>query len=380
MSTPHDPNDPGHDHEALEPTLPTPSDDSSSQALSEALRSSFWIVKIIMFVLAVVFLCSGVFIVPPNQKVVVLRFGKPLNTTREQLYGPGLHWSFPYPIDEKVTIPTSEIQNVTSSVGWYAVNPDGTENGPGPSLNPAIDGYAMTADGNIIHARVTLSYRIIDPISYVLNFDNAREIVTNALDNALLSAASQFKVDAAVRLERGAFKDKVVQIFNRAVEKQQLGIVVESSDLASIAPRQVKEAFDAVISVEQESSATNNAAKSAANTLLSAALSESNSIVNTAMSESSQMVRKIVADAKAFQGQLASYERNPALFEQLLLTETWQSILVNADDKFINLISDPASGKPYELRLQLNREAESDLDKERRQKQKAGQPAGNISK
>lgn len=373
MSKPHDPNDHGPEPEAPEPALPAPQDDSSSQALSEALRSSFWIVKIIMLVLAVAFLCSGVFIVPPNQKVVVLRFGKPMSTTKEQLLGPGLHWSWPDPIDEKVPIPTSEIQNVTSSVGWYALNPDGTESGPGPSLNPAIDGYAMTADGNIIHARVTLNYRITDPISYMLNFKNAKEIVTNALDNALLDAATQFKVDDAVRLERVGFKDKVVQIFNRAVEKQQLGIVVESSNLDSIAPRQVKDAFDAVIAVEQESSATNNAAKSAATTLLSAALSESNSIVTTAMSASSELLGKIAADAKVFQGSLLAYERNPALFRQLLMTETWQTILANADDKFINLINDPVSGKPYELRLQLNREAESDQDRERRQKQKTGQ-------
>ncbi len=380
MSKSHDHNHPGHEPEVLEPMLPAPTDDASSQALSEALRSSFWIVKIIMFVLVVVFLCSGVFIVPPNQKVVVLRFGKPMSATKEQLLGPGLHWSWPYPIDEKVLIPISEIQNVTSSVGWYALNPDGTDTQPGGSLNPAFDGYAMTADGNIIHARITLNYRIIDPISYVLNFDDAKQIVTNALDNALLDAAAQFKVDDAIRLERGAFKDKVVQIFNRAVEKQQLGIVVESSNLDAIAPRQVKDAFDAVIAVEQESSTTNNAAKSAAATLLSMALGESNSIVTTATSDSSKLLGKIAADAKDFQGRLGFYERNPALFQQLLLTETWRSILANADDKFINLINDPVSGKPYELRLQLNREAESNEDKERRQKQKTGQPAAIIPK
>ena len=114
--------------------------------------------------------------------------------------------------------------------------------------------------------------------------------------------------------------------------------------------------------------------------MLSAALSESNSIVTTAMSASSEMLGKIAADAKVFEGSLLAYERNPALFRQLLMTESWQAILANADDKFINLINDPANGKPYELRIQLNREAESDQDKERRQKQKTGQTPANISK
>src|SRR5690606_2091780 len=101
----------------------------------EALRSSFAIVKVIMIALVVVFIGSGIFTVPPNQKAVVLRFGKVSGGDETQLLGPGLHWSWPYPIDEKVFIPISEIQNVTSSVGWYHVNPDGSETMATPSLN-----------------------------------------------------------------------------------------------------------------------------------------------------------------------------------------------------------------------------------------------------
>jgi len=47
-----------------EPVLPPDGpDDASSQALSDALQSSFGIVKVLMVGLVVVFLCSGVFIV-----------------------------------------------------------------------------------------------------------------------------------------------------------------------------------------------------------------------------------------------------------------------------------------------------------------------------
>lgn len=358
----------GHDHEKPNAPAPAPVDDAGSQALSEALRSSFAIVKIIMIALVVVFIGSGIFTVPPNQKAVVLRFGKPSSATSEQLLGPGLHWSWPYPIEEKIFIPISEIQNVTSSAGWYFLNPDGTDPMITPSLNPAADGYTLTGDGNIIHARVSLDYRITDPISYVLNFKDAREIVTNALDAALIAASAQFTVDDAVRIERGAFKDKVVQLFNRAVAQQQLGIVVESSKLDSIPPRQVNDAFNAVTAVEQESSTTNNAARSAAATMLSTALSESNSIVNTAKSDRAKLLSSINADATNFLDRLPAYERNPQLTKELLLTETWRRVLINAEDKFT--LPERADGKPRELRLQLNRAPESDEDRERRHKQR----------
>ena len=371
MSEPHDHHDhAGHEHKPATPPAAAV-DDAGSQALSEALRSSFVVVRWIMVGLVFVFLGSGIFTVPPNERAVILRFGKPQSGTGDQLIGPGLHWSWPPPIDEVVKIPISEIQNVTSTVGWYAMNPDGTESYVTPSLNPAVDGYAMTGDGNIIHARVSLDYRIIDPINYVLNFVSAKEIVTNALDNALLDAAAQFTVDNAVRLERGAFKEKVVQLFNRTAQQQQLGIVVESGRLESKPPRQVNDAFDAVIAADQDRSTTNSAARSAAATMLSVASSESNSIVSTAITDSSKLLSRIAADSTNFLGRLPAYERNPQLFRDILLTETWSRVLANVEVKWI--MPDTIGGKQRELRIQLNNAPESDEEKERREKQKAEQ-------
>jgi len=89
-----------HPHdEAREPATPV---DSGSQALAEALRSSFAILKFLMVILVVVFFASGFFTVEQQERAVILRFGKPVRSGRDALLGPGLHWSFPYPIDEYV--------------------------------------------------------------------------------------------------------------------------------------------------------------------------------------------------------------------------------------------------------------------------------------
>src|SRR5690349_15064918 len=87
------------------PDRPDPSKatlDAGSRALEEALRSSFYIIQIVMVILVVVFLGSGITTVGPQEKAVILRFGKPLSAGPEQLLGPGFHWAFPYPIDEVV--------------------------------------------------------------------------------------------------------------------------------------------------------------------------------------------------------------------------------------------------------------------------------------
>src|SRR6266480_497298 len=165
--------------------------DAGSQALSEALRSSFAIVKVVMVVLFAVFLGSGLFKVGPQERAIILRLGKPVGQGEKALLTPGLQWSLPYPIDEHVKVSITGIQQVKSTVGWYATTPAqeaaGTEPpvGPGAPLNPAADGYALTADGNIVHTRATLTYRINDPIQYVFSFVNASNAIQNALDNAL---------------------------------------------------------------------------------------------------------------------------------------------------------------------------------------------------
>src|SRR4051794_349721 len=106
----HDHDDHGHEHhhhDAPTPPMPELPEDTGSQALSEALRSSFAIVKVVMVILVLVFLGSGFFQVGPQEKAVILRFGKPVGEGNKALLGAGLHWGFPAPIDEVVKIPIS---------------------------------------------------------------------------------------------------------------------------------------------------------------------------------------------------------------------------------------------------------------------------------
>src|ERR1035438_213170 len=84
-----------HDHSA-----PVAADDAGSQALAAALGSSFAIVKIVMVLMVVAFFCSGFFSVGPQEKAMILRFGKPVGEGPKALLTSGLHWSLPYPIDE----------------------------------------------------------------------------------------------------------------------------------------------------------------------------------------------------------------------------------------------------------------------------------------
>jgi membrane protease subunit HflK len=314
-----------------------------------------------MVLLVIVFLGSGFFTVGPQEQAILVRLGKPVGEREKALLGPGLHWSLPYPIDEYTRVPISAIQRVSSTVAWYATTPEqelaGTEESSLPvssPLNMLADGYALTADQNIIHTRATLTYHISDPVGYVFNFVNASNAVQNALDNALLFAASGFKVDDLLTRDVAGFKEVVRKRVLEIVEKENLGVVVEECLVQSRPPRQLREAFENVIRAEQMRGKVLNEARTSENQVLSKAAADGKSRMNTAESDRARLVNDVRSQAERFKEVLPKYQENPGLFIQQRLTDTLGRVLTNVDNKIF--LTEGEKGNPKEFRMLINRE------------------------
>jgi modulator of FtsH protease HflK len=336
-------------------------EDAGTQALADALRSSFFLVKVFMIGLVAAFLISGVFTVHPNQVAVTLRFGKPVGMTLEQqLKQPGLHWKFPYPIDEIVRIPVGESRTLTSSVGWYYVSPAeeaaGLEPQRLPYLRPGVDGYVLTGDGNIVHVHTTISYRISDPIQFAFGFQNATNLLQHILDNAIIHTAAHFDADATLYRDKLAFQE---QIFLRAaamVDQFQLGVTIDPREVRTRPPLAVEEAFDNVLRAQQEGDILVQQAQSHARGATNRALAEASSIVRDGVTRSNFLIQTMSAETNRFLGLRPSYESDRRLFEQRLLAETTGRVLTNAQLK--TFIPNRLHGKPWEVRILLNKEPE----------------------
>lgn len=366
----HHDHDHDHGHKAIDLPLkkaPAPApepvpepiqEDAGSMALAEALRSSFAIVKVLMIILVIAFFASGIFTVSSQQRAILLRFGKPVGTGPEQLLGPGLHWSFPAPIDEVVRIPIGEIQVARSTAGWYATTPEaeaaGAEPPPTGSLSPASEGYTITSDGNIIHARATIRYRITDPLKYLLGFTQASNVVQNIVDESLFFASSQFTVDEALTANRQGFQERVLARIRQLAEDRDLGITIELGDVQVIPPRFIKQAFDDALGAEIERRKKRDEATSYAASLLSTAEGDANSILNAGQTEKTREIQSVLAQAQYFKDQLPHYKENPQLYMARVQTEAIGRIMTNVQDKIF--LPERADGKARELRLLLNRE------------------------
>ena len=361
-----------HDHHHDHPQAPE-ARDAGSQALSEALRSSFTIVKIAMWALVLIIFGTGFFQVNPGEKAVILRFGKPVGEGQKMLLSSGTwYWSFPYPIDEVVRIPIAEIQKVNSTAGWYAMTHEqevayealGTEpQYAGNSLNPAIDGYVITADRNIIHTRATVSYHINDPLTAIFNFASGTNqqfnlggisnAVQNAANNALVASAARFNVDDILTRDVAGFQDAVHQRIDDLVEGEHLGVVIDQCQVQSEAPRQLGDVFRQVTAARQNRDKLVQDALGEQNRILSQAGAQAVSITNSAEAARTRYVTSVQSDAEAFTKLLPQYKSNPQLYAELELAKAMPQIYTNVEKEFL---PQRADGKPRELRLMLNRE------------------------
>ena len=281
--------------------------DVSGKSLSEALRISFIILKIIMIVVVVAFLASGFKTVGSDERALVLRFGKILGIGEERVLGPGPHWVFPYPIDEIVRIPVEKKVNLPVNSFWYFQTKEEMLEGSKrrsrvpESLNPLLEGYCITrsekqtdavagsdgSDYNIIHCKWQISYQIDDPERFFRNvyvedvkpgegyFDvitkSIAPLLEDLVEDSVVTAMVNYTIDEAIK-SQDRIPKHVRRLLQERLDKIGSGIKVVDVYLTDITwPRQVDEAFLASIKASQ----TSQKAISEARTYAESTLNES---------------------------------------------------------------------------------------------------------
>jgi membrane protease subunit HflK len=282
--------------------------DAAGRSLSEALRMSFIILKVIMIILVLAFLASGFKTVDSSEQALVLRFGKIRGVGEKRLLGPGLHWILPYPIDEIVKIPVQDQVNLPIDSFWYFMTQSEILSGqmrpvrPGDPLKPLQDGYCLTrgesndeaigdfagSDYNIFHSKWQLTYQIDDPEQFFINTyiedvnvgdiffnvitESIEPLLKNIFEDAVVTALVNYTIDEAIS-SQDRIPKHVKRLVQEKLDKIESGIKVVSVQLtASECPRQVKEAFEsATRASQQRSKEITDAEAYAANTLNEAA-------------------------------------------------------------------------------------------------------------
>ncbi len=369
--------DHGHSHEH-EPPEPTEQLDAAGKSLSDALRISFAILKVIMIVLVLAFLASGFKTVGPNEQALVLRFGKIVGTGDEadpRVRGSGPHWIFPYPIDEMVKVPVEEQINLRVDTFWYKQTREDVlgetakrrERVP-EKLNPLTEGYCLTrsqdapapsvlatvltdteaSDYSIVHTLWQVVYQIGDIEGFFTNvyvenvkpgqiyIDVMKEWVTpllqSVVEDAVVNAMAHYSIDQALQ-STDTITRNVRRLVQQKLDDINSGIQVTSVQLVqALWPKQVNDAFEASITARQASGkAISEAQTYAESTLTEAAGSVAEALcralqadsvdpnqLDALWSQAAGQAQSSIAESRAYRSNVvASAEANAKYLESI---------------------------------------------------------------
>ncbi|MGQ9649507.1 MAG: SPFH domain-containing protein [Phycisphaerae bacterium] len=247
----------GHDNSPLEElagVAPAEAFDAANQALVDALKLSFRVLKGVMIGAVFLYVFSGLFIVDRDKEVVVqLRFGEQINT-----YGEGIHWAMPYPIDELIEVPVST-DTLTLDAFWLQIS-DADKGKPlselmarSDGLDPGVDGALLTGDRGIMHLLTQAQYRITDAQQYVRNVvlqgndrTGEKDLLRAVLKNACVASAARTTAEVIS-------KDPSTMVSGVKIRAQEMldhlgaGITLDKVDVVqSWYPLQVQPSVDAV--------------------------------------------------------------------------------------------------------------------------------------
>jgi membrane protease subunit HflK len=394
--------------------------DAGGKSLSDALRFSFIILKVIMVFLVIVFLASGLRTVGSDEQALVLRFGKIRGVGENRVLGPGLKLLFPPPIHEIIRIPTAKKQNLPINSFWYAqTNLDVLPEGPRTrkripeTLKPAEDGYCITrgeqptrivpgaagSDYNIVHSKWQLTYNIDDPERFFKNVyvedikpgqsyadvmeKSLTPLLKPIIEHSVVTAMVNYTIDDVIQ-SPGRISKHVERLVRQKLDKIEIGIKVISIQLTDRTwPRKVDDAFQASMKARQISQRSISEAKGyAENTLNEAAgpvaerLLQALKDQNPGEQENELLWAQLagqaqvkIAQARAYRTKVVETAKANAKYLQNLLPEykkspelVIQKIYQDAIEYVLNnadekIIIQPTKGtKGTQIRVRLNRD------------------------
>jgi len=267
---------------------------------------------LIAAIIAVVWLASGIYIVDPPERGVVLQFGEYKETT---LSGP--HWHIPYPIQ------TVEVVNVdesrTAEIGFRST--------AGRSGMVASEALMLTQDENIIEMKIEIQYRVEKPADFLFNVENPVRTLQQMTESAVREVVGRSMMDDVLTIGRQEVAIKSEKLLQSLLSDYGTGLLVTSFNIPDAqAPAQVQAAFDDVVKAGADKVRMKNEAEAYANDIVPRARGAGFRVVQEAEAYKSQILAKAQGETSRFLQVMNEYEKAPEITRERMYLDTMESV------------------------------------------------------
>ncbi|SFE85412.1 membrane protease subunit HflK [Paenibacillus algorifonticola] len=284
-------------------------------------------------VVAVTLGFSSFYTVQEQERAAILTFGQYTGEATA-----GLHFKFPYPIQQVVTVPAELVQRI--HIG-YRQN--------GDSVTPVDDEALMiTGDENIVSADAVVQWKISNLHDYLYNIDDPERFLRNAASSSIRSVIGSEKLDYAITDGKTVIQDKVRERLLELQTKYKTGIQIMDIKFQDIEPPsgQVEEAFREVTNAREEKNTKINNAAKYENDRIPKARGEAQALLENAEAEKKSRILNAEGDVAKFNAIFAEYKNNPDVTQSRLILETLEKILPNAQIFITNSNGDTVNYLP----------------------------------
>jgi len=249
-------------------------------------------------VVVLAWLSTSLYRVQPDEKGVVLRFGKWVATT-----DPGLHAHLPYPIEAVLLPKVTQVNQIEIGVG------PSVGAGAAQSAQSGRGGQMLTGDENIVEADAAVFWKIRDPGRFLFKVENPELAVRTAAEGALRDVISRTPIQAAMSTSRQQIADETRTLLQTLLDDEEAGVEITQVQLQRVEPPlAVIDAVNDVQRARADQVRARNEAEAYANDVLPRARGEAERIRQEAEAYRVQVGNLAHGEADAFLPLLRSYE------------------------------------------------------------------------
>ena len=255
----------------------------------------------ILALLAIVWLGTGIYGVDAQERAVILRFGKYVQTT-----GPGYNWHLPWPIERKIIVNVSRQYSVTD------------------------DASMLTADTNLVEVKSAVQYTQPDPIKFLFRVRKMDETLQQVCESAMREAVGQASLDKALAFDP-SITDRARTILQRTLDSYNTGIRVISVNLTGVSvPDAVQDAQLDAIKADKDRQKISQDAETYRNDVLPRARGAAAKEIQDAEAYRLQVLALAQGETARFDQVLAQYQKAPAVTRERMYLETMENVYRNS--------------------------------------------------
>ena len=256
-------------------------------------------IGLIVLVAFLGWLASGIYIIQPAERGVVMRFGAYSDTTL-----PGPHWHLPAPIESVLKVDVDQISSFRHKA------------------------LMLTKDENIIDVEFTVQSRIQDAADYLFQDQNPEKTMKDATETSVRQVIGKSNLDFVLTEGRSSITEQIRVGVQALLVEYKTGLEVTSVNMQPAKPpEQVKSAFDDAIKAREDKERLENQAEAYANEVLPKARGEAARQIADAEAYRDKVIAEAEGESSRFLSVLAEYEKAPEVTRERLYLDTVEEVM-----------------------------------------------------